>query len=49
MIRSEVGVTARTALAAESVCAREPSRLAFTTCLECVLVDRGVFRFFVIA
>ena len=49
MIRSEVGVTARAVRATEAVCAREPSRLVFTTWLECVLADRRVFGFFVIA
>ena len=49
MIRSDVGVTAHAVRATEAVCAREPSRLGFTTRLECVVADRRVVRFFVIA
>ena len=48
MIRSEVGVTARTPLAAVIACAREPSRVALTDCFECLLADRDVFCFVVI-
>ena len=48
MIRSEVGVTSCTTLAAETVCACEPPGLAFTPLLECLLTDRGVFWFFAI-
>ena len=49
MIRSDIGVTALERLLTETVCPSELSRPVFTTCLDCVLPDRGVFRFFVIA
>ena len=48
IIRSEVGVTARTPLAAVIACAREPSRVALTDCFECLLADRDAFFFVVI-
>ena len=49
MIRSEVGVTRRDEPAVESVPVREPSRLAFTSFLECLLAETEVLGRFVIS
>ena len=48
MIRSDVGVTACISLVAGTVYGRDPSRRVFTTFLECVLADGGVFTLRVI-
>lgn len=48
MIRSDVGVTACFTLVAVTVNGCDPSRRVFTTLLNCVFADSGVFTLFVI-